>query len=98
MVTFLEVLLAVQRGQSLLASDVFTNPVSLLSFSSSLSPPHTHSACTHYLVGFPPTDRQLPTAWETRQGAGADPCQSAVSALLWGTLPVPPSAIEDAGR
>lgn len=64
-----------------------------------LSAPHPPpSACTHYLAGFPPTDRQLPTAWETRQGAGAAPCQSVVSALLRETLPVPPSAIGDPGR
>lgn len=72
-----------------------SNPVSLLSFSPLCLPP---TPCTHYLAGFPPTDRQLPTAWETRQGAGAAPCQGAVSVLLPGTLPVPPSAIKDPGR
>lgn len=60
MVTFLEVLLAVQRGQSLLASDVFTNPVSLLSFSSSLSPPpHTPHVHTTLLASRPQTDSSL---------------------------------------
>lgn len=70
MVTFLEVLLAVQRGQSLLASDVFTNPVSLLSFSSSLSPPPTlrmytlpcwlpaHRQTAPYGLGNPPRRRR----------------------------------------
>lgn len=60
MVTFLEVLLAVQRGQSLLASDVFTNPVSLLSFSSSLfPPPHTLHVHTTLLASRPQTDSSL---------------------------------------
>lgn len=85
----------VQCRLSLLANDVFILSCVSPLFFSSLPPP---TPCTHYLAGFPPTDRQLPTAWETRQGAGAAPCQGAVSALLPGTLSVPPSAIKDPGR
>ncbi|GAB5574938.1 endothelin-2 precursor [Prionailurus iriomotensis] len=61
-----------------------------------LLPPghHLGEHSRHYLAGCPPTDRQLLTAWEIRQDAGAAPCQSAVSAPVAGTPPVPPSAIE----
>ena len=85
---------SVQCGQSQLASgSVLSNPLSqFLSLSLSLSTLH------HYLAGCPPTDRQLLTAWETRQDANAALCQGAVNATAPGTPPVPPSAIEGPGK
>ena len=56
------------------------------------------STLHHYLAGGPPTDRQLLTAWETRQDAGAALCQDAVNATVPGTPPVPPSAIKGPGK
>lgn len=56
------------------------------------------STLHHYLAGCPPTDRQLLTAWETRQDVGAAPCQGAVNVPAPGTPPVPPSAIEGLGK
>lgn len=82
----------VQCGQSQLASGPgLSNPLSRF-LSLSLSTLH------HYLAGCAPTDRQLLTAWETRQDASAALCQGAVNATAPATPPVPPSAIEGPGK